>query len=56
MKLIPKQKLQFLSHSNQIGQGFRLHLMHDVSALNFDGNLASSEFRCHLLVQHSGND
>jgi hypothetical protein len=35
---------QSVSHSDQFGQGLRLHLTHDLSAMDTDGDFACAEF------------
>src|ERR1700727_382806 len=47
---------ELVCHPDKLRQGFRLHLFHDLAAIHFDGRFAGTEFRCSLLVKHSGDD
>src|SRR5271157_3400619 len=40
-----------LSHSDQVGHRFSLHLVHDMTALNFNGGLTRPQFSSNLLVE-----
>jgi len=44
-----------IRHSHQLGQRFRLHLAHDIAAMNLHGNLANVEIGGDLLVQTAGH-
>ncbi len=50
------RKVQFFEHSDQVGDGFRLHFMHHLAAVKFDGRFADAEFERDLFVQPAGDD
>jgi len=45
------EKLKFLCHSDQFGE--TMHLVHYLSAMDLNCDLASPEFRRNLLIEHS---
>src|SRR5580700_3254718 len=47
---------ELVCHPDKLRQGSGLHLFHDLAAIHFDGRFAGTEFRCNLLVKHSGDD
>ena len=47
---------QLLAHSNQVCQGAGPHFVHDLTALNFDSNLARAQFGRDLFVEQAGDD
>src|SRR5271165_1875650 len=47
---------QLLAHSNQVCQGAGPHFVHDLTALNFDSNLAGAQFGRDLFVEQAGDD
>src|ERR1700752_3255179 len=49
--MIAWNNVEFLGHPDQIGQRFRLHLTHNVTALNFDRNFTSPQFSSNLFIK-----
>src|SRR5690349_7102066 len=47
---------QRFAHSDQIGQGPRTHFLHDVPAIDLDGDLRQAELGGYLLVHQAGRD
>jgi hypothetical protein len=44
------------SHSHQLGEGIRLHLLHHLPTMCLYRDLANAEFAADLLVQLAGHD
>ena len=47
---------ELFGHSNQIGERFRAHLLHDVSGMKFNRSLGGGEFAGKLFVEVPGDD
>ena len=46
---------EFVGHANQVGDGFRLHFLHDLRAMRFDGAFAGTEFERDLFVERAAS-
>src|SRR5260221_1195798 len=53
--LFSRWKLNFQRHSNQFCQRLRLHLPHHVAAMNLHGDLADTELKSYLFIEHTRN-
>src|SRR5438477_5429388 len=49
------KQLELLRHSDEFSKGASLHLVHDLSAMNFNGDFAGPKFGSNLLIEHSPN-
>jgi len=54
-RLFTRRKFELVGNTNQVSQGFGLHLLHDVASVDFYGGLAGSDFVGDLLIELSGN-
>ena len=50
------RKFEQASHLHQLGQRLRLHLLHDMGALHFDGTFRGPKLGRNLLVEQAGHD
>jgi hypothetical protein len=48
--------LELVRHSDELGQGFSLHLFHHLAPMHFDSSFTGIEFCRNLLIKHPGND
>ena len=48
--------LQFLGNPHEVGERRCPHLLHDLAAVHFNGDLADTEFRGGLFVQEAADD
>ena len=53
--LLAGRILQLCRHSDQFRQGFRLHLVHHVAAMDFHSDLAGPQIEGDLLIEHPRN-